>query len=93
MSGTGSVFGAADPISDGIRRGLRRAEGARLHHLDVEQNARHLVQDAVVRRAGVPGVRPEQTALFAEFVTVALAAGVSVEHLRGWIEDLCGDWG
>jgi hypothetical protein len=89
--------GGLDAAAAGIGLGLRRAATTGLPRQDVEQTARAVVFNAVERRLALgPGPNqpnPPQIALFAEFVTLALAAGVTTEHVENWIGDLCGDWG
>lgn len=50
-----------------------------------------MVLSALERRTGREPSLP-QIELFAEFVTLALAAGVTTAHVQNWIGDLC-DWG
>jgi len=86
--------------AEGIRRGISRASDAELWHddvgsrarEDVESQARGLVYGALDRYSG-PQLTDGQAELFAEFVTLALAAGVTPLHVSNWIKDLCGDWG
>lgn len=91
MTSTGATSGS-DPVGAGISRGLDRAAKVDLPNLDVEKNAQALVSSALERRPKRQPT-PPQIELLAEFVTVALAAGVTYQHVDGWIVDLCGDWG
>ena len=91
MSST-QAAGGLDAAAAGIRQGLRRAADTGLPKQDVEQIARTVVFDTLGRRTGRE-ISPSQIELFAEFVTVALAAGVTTENVEHWIADLCGDWG
>lgn len=90
--GTTEAEGGLDAAAAGIRLGLRRAADTGLPRQDVEQTARTVVFNALERRLGREPSPPE-IALFAEFVTLALAAGVTTSHVENWIGDLCGDWG
>ncbi len=86
--------------AEGIRRGISRASDAELWHdnvefrarEDVETQAQELVYGALDRYSGSQ-LTNGQVELFAEFVTLALAAGVTPLHVSNWIKDLCGDWG
>lgn len=86
------VGGAAALGAEGISRGLSRAADAGLRRDDVEAQAQALVYGALERYRGRQ-LTGGQVELFAEFVTLALAAGVTPQHVTSWIEDLCGDWG
>jgi hypothetical protein len=91
MSSTEAAGGLA-AAAEGIRQGLRRAADTGLPRQDVEQTARSMVSSALERRTGREP-SPPQIEMLAEFVTLALAAGVTTEHAENWITDLCGDWG
>jgi hypothetical protein len=91
MSST-QAAGGLDAAAAGIRQGLRRAADTGLPRQDMEQIARTVVFNALEQRTGKE-VSPPQIEIFAEFVTLALTAGVTTEHVEHWIADLCGDWG
>ena len=91
MSSTETV-GGLDAAAAGIREGLRRAAATALPRLDVEQTARTVVFTALERGTGREPTSP-QIEMFGEFVTLALAAGVTTNHVERWISDLCGDFG
>jgi hypothetical protein len=87
--------GDHDALAEGISRGLGLAADAALPQLDVEQtqldvaqSAYSLVSSALERQKGREPAAP-QVELLAEFVTIALAAGVTSNHVDGWISDLC----
>jgi hypothetical protein len=86
------LAGPAATGAEGIGRGLRRAADAELPRDDIEADAQALVYGALDRYRGRQ-VTHDQVELFAEFVTLALAAGVTPKHLQSWVKDLCGDWG
>jgi hypothetical protein len=83
---------AAAMGAEGISRGIGRAADAALRTDGVEAEAQTLVYGALERYRGRQLTR-DQVELFAEFVTLALAAGVTPPHVSNWIKDLCGDWG
>lgn len=56
------------------------------------KTARTVVFSALERRTGREP-SPSQIEMFAEFATLALAAGVTTKHVERWISDLCGDFG
>lgn len=85
MTSTGST-GEFDALAEGISRGLDIAAGAALPQLDVAQSAYTLVSRALEQQGGQDDPQVE---LLAEFVTLALAAGVTRNHIDGWISDLC----
>ncbi|HLX49055.1 MAG TPA: hypothetical protein VKS82_12045 [Streptosporangiaceae bacterium] len=87
MTSTGST-GEFDALAEGISRGLDIAAGAALPQLDVAQSAYTLVSRALEQQGGQDPDDP-QVELLAEFVTLALAAGVTRNHIDGWISDLC----
>jgi hypothetical protein len=87
--------GEHDALAEGISRGLGLAADAALPQLDVEQtqldvaqSAYSLVSSALERQKGTESPAPE-VELLAEFVTIALAAGATSNHVDGWIADLC----
>jgi hypothetical protein len=87
MTSTGAT-GEFDALAEGISRGLGIAADAALPQLDVAQSAYTLVSNALERQGGQDPNDP-QVELLAEFVTLALAAGVTRNDIDGWISDLC----
>jgi hypothetical protein len=45
--------------------------------------------EGISRGLGLAAPAAPQVELLAEFVTIALAAGVTSNHVDGWISDLC----
>ena len=81
-------MGELDALTEGISRGLGIATDAALPQLDVAQSAYTLVSSAL-QRQGSQDPNDPQVELLAEFATLALAAGVTRNHVDGWITDLC----
>jgi hypothetical protein len=86
MTSTGAT-GEFDALAEGISRGLGIAADAALPQLDVAQSAYTMVSSALEQGGQDP--HDPQVELLAEFVTLALAAGVTRNHVDGWISDLC----
>lgn len=86
------TVGGLDAAEAGITEGLRRAAAIALRRLNVEETARTVVFSSLERRAGrEQQPSSPQIEIFAEFVTLALAAGVTTEHVESWIVAGCGD--
>lgn len=82
-----------DPVTTGVDRALARARRARLPGVKVQADATNLVQ-SIIREARNPEeLTPVRLELLAEVVTLAMAAGVSVDLIVEAIREICGQWG